>query len=483
MPENADARVEPFQLTTKSLRLRALCSFTPFPLLLPLPRVNSPKMSKKAAKTQTKEQSYDFRDIVLAKVRGYPPWPGMVVDPESVPVNVKHEQPHAAKQKKGNWYCVRFFPAGDYAWIVPKDISKLQQHEIEAYINEPFKRSGDLLQGYRIALDPTKWEAEREALRAEAAEEEANAEIDQLESDGEEEADDMEEKKAKSKKRKRDSDAAPAKPKAKPKPKKESTEPTPKKRAGSAKAKKNGIKSKAMVESEDEGGADADDAGPSKQASPPPTKKAKREKDGEDEVDAALSGDPEAQKVRDWRHKLQKAFLNPKAVPKDEDMPPFDVIFTTVENYENMNIQYLSFSKIGKVMRHIHALPLERVPRDEEFKFRDRAKALVDKWHEILNANKANGTASEGAKAATNGSSPSAKAADAPDVGATTNGKHDSEEPAKAEVTESAMEVDAVVPEAAETGEAEAEGEPETIEDAPAADESMLADVTMSEAA
>lgn len=174
----------------------------------------------------------------------------------------------------------------------------------------------------------------------------------------------MEEKKAKSKKRKRDSDAAPAKPKAKPKPKKESTEPTPKKRAGSAKAKKNGIKSKAMVESEDEGGADADDAGPSKQASPPPTKKAKREKDGEDEVDgtfnryhwrcffpfpspslsimtairisdnflslcrttAALSGDPEAQKVRDWRHKLQKAFLNPKAVPKDE------VIHATTSN-------------------------------------------------------------------------------------------------------------------------------------------------------
>lgn len=25
-----------------------------------------------------KEATYEFRDIVLAKVRGYPPWPGMV---------------------------------------------------------------------------------------------------------------------------------------------------------------------------------------------------------------------------------------------------------------------------------------------------------------------------------------------------------------------------------------------------------------------
>ena len=49
-------------------------------------------------------------------------------------------------------------------------------------------------------------------------------------------------------------------------------------------------------------------------------------------------------------------------------------------------------------MRHIAVLPEEKVPRDAEFKFRDRAKALVDKWHQILNANKPNGT-----EAATNG--------------------------------------------------------------------------------
>lgn len=38
-------------------------------------------MSKKGNKGQTKEikdQSYEVRDVVLAKIRGYPPWPGMV---------------------------------------------------------------------------------------------------------------------------------------------------------------------------------------------------------------------------------------------------------------------------------------------------------------------------------------------------------------------------------------------------------------------
>ena len=90
------------------------------------------------------------------------------------------------------------------AWLVAKDISKLQPHEIESYINEPHKKSGDLLQGYRIALDPAKWEKEVEAAGQMAIEEEANAEIDELES----EHDDDDSTKAKSKKRKRASDVA-----------------------------------------------------------------------------------------------------------------------------------------------------------------------------------------------------------------------------------------------------------------------------------
>ena len=44
-------------------------------------------------------------------------------------------------------------------------------------------------------------------------------------------------------------------------------------------------------------------------------------------------------------------------------------------------------------MRHIYNLPDDKVPRNNEFKFKERAKALVDKWHDILNASKTNGDA------------------------------------------------------------------------------------------
>lgn len=65
----------------------------------------------------------------------------------------------------------------------------------------------------------------------------------------------------------------------------------------------------------------------------------------------------------------------------------------------------LQYSKIGKVMRHIHLQPSDKIPRDEEFAFRTRAKALVDKWHIILSANKEAGPGANGTPA---GSSPTA---------------------------------------------------------------------------
>ena len=50
-----------------------------------------------------------------------------------------------------------------------------------------------------------------------------------------------------------------------------------------------------------------------------------------------------------------------------------------------MVLDCFQFSKIGKVIRHISVLPANKVPRDAEFRFRKRAKALVDKWHQLLN--------------------------------------------------------------------------------------------------
>ncbi|KAF7343715.1 PWWP domain-containing protein [Mycena sanguinolenta] len=341
----------------------------------------SAKKSGSSAK-KTDPEVFDIREVVLAKIRGFPPWPGMVVDPETVPSAVSKERPAG---KKSVAYAIRFFPAGDYAWLGSKELSRLTTSQINAFVNDDSKKEGDLKQGYRKALDPAAWEAEHEAnppatkkrknKSKKRDDEEEDDELGDEEEDAE--AEDGEEDDKKSKKRKRASSPAP-KSKAKPK-------------AASGKAKKGGKtkKSKAAVESEDDAAADEgegeDEEAERKEERP--SKKSKSSANAED-VNTKLESDPEALKVREWRHKLQKTFLSSnKALPKEDEMPTVDALFTTVEGYQNMNIGYLTFSKIGKVMRHIHLLDAAKVPRDDEFHFRDRAKALVDKWHEILNSN------------------------------------------------------------------------------------------------
>lgn len=200
----------------------------------------------------------------------------------SPPVTCKHPFLPFIRFHVSHGVCLLFHSA----WLTPQDISKLQTHEIESYINEPYRKSGDLLSGYRIALDPTKWE-EEQAQNA-AVEEEPSDEVDQLASEGDEDGESK--KSTKSKKRKRESDAATAPSKAKKAPK---TKVEPVKKSTVAKGRKNGTKSKAVVESEDEGDqaeAEGEDeqVGSSRKATPPPTKKTKRDKEEEAEESEIL---------------------------------------------------------------------------------------------------------------------------------------------------------------------------------------------------
>ena len=144
------------------------------------------------------------------------------------------------------------------AWLQAKDLSKLQLHEIQAYINEPHKRNGDLLEGYKVALDPIAWEEKQKEKKERAEEMDEDEPVDELDEDGEGAEDDDEMEKINKRKRKRE-----AKPKEKP-----AKDAKPPK---SQKKKNGGKKSNAMVESEDEGG----DAGPSSKGAPPPSKKSK----------------------------------------------------------------------------------------------------------------------------------------------------------------------------------------------------------------
>ena len=92
--------------------------------------------------------------------------------------------------------------------------------------------------------------------------------------------------------------------------------------------------------------------------------------------------DPATRKVREWRHKLQRAFLSKAGVIVAEDMDAQDATFKTVEAYQDMTVDQLKATKIGKVMKRIYQLP--DIPRDDEFHFRERAGELMKRWSALI---------------------------------------------------------------------------------------------------
>ena len=204
------------------------------------------------------------------------------------------------------------------------------------------KRAVRLLDAYKTARNPEQWIAEQDAAAARAQLEEANAEVDQL--------DDDDGGKKGSKKRRRDDTGKGRKRKSKaddddddddePKKKKRFA---PRKKVADADDKKR--KAKKDVKEDEEDCELTLDRVPSIDWNA-------------DDASAAMANDPEAVKIKEWRHKLQRAFLRDghpieEAVRRlyfygckiqrlSQSLPEYDETFKVIENYEGLTVEYLS---------------------------------------------------------------------------------------------------------------------------------------------
>ncbi|KAL0069916.1 hypothetical protein AAF712_002811 [Marasmius tenuissimus] len=131
-----------------------------------MPQLRSTTSAEKSSNQTVAPEpaTYAFKDVVLGKVKGWAAYPAWVIDPSAAPQAVRLDKP---RDETAPTYLV-------HAWLTPKEISKLEKHDIEAYINKPRKTTPtnkELLAGYRAALNPTEWEM---TLGAEVADAEEN---------------------------------------------------------------------------------------------------------------------------------------------------------------------------------------------------------------------------------------------------------------------------------------------------------------------
>lgn len=82
------------------------------------------------------------------------------------------------------------------------------------------------------------------------------------------------------------------------------------------------------------------------------------------------------------RHKLQKGLLDTNKKPKEEEMKQMSEFITKLEGYSDLEVSIIRATKINKVLKGI--LKLEDIPKEAEFKFRERSTELLTKWNKIL---------------------------------------------------------------------------------------------------
>lgn len=121
---------------------------------------NKTNDDQKAKPDTTDSAPFAPRDVVLAKVKGYPLWPAMVLSEEVLPTNVAKLKPKPQK-KKGQPVPVRFFSDDTYIWIHAADLKHLSQEMIQDHFDVSLRKrrkDGMLEAAFAMALDPPEME-------------------------------------------------------------------------------------------------------------------------------------------------------------------------------------------------------------------------------------------------------------------------------------------------------------------------------------
>lgn len=404
------------------------------------------KLNKKASKAKILHLDAQPGDHFFAKLKGFPPWPIIICDDSMLPQTMLQTRPVTAARPDGTYredfadggkraaertYPVMYLHTNEFSWTRNSDLDELDASTVRSLITPKMRK--DLQQAHILAeekkdLDYYKevlreFEEQRlEALEAKAAKaktkkekakkpESAPAEDDEdVEMpDAEEAAEETEAKKPKSKKRKAEEGAeTPQRSDSVKKPKiKLTTNSTPKPGANGVQSPKSAkdstskpvkVKSKNPKTAKETDGkkAEKETPAPKEPEMTPEERRARKEKE-----------------ILFLRHRLQKGLLNRDAEPKEAEMKPMSDYLSKLETFPTLEVNIIRATKINKVLKAI--LKLDGIPKEEEFKFKPRSQALLDKWNKILTsetagsstaANGVNGTLGESATnadGATNG--------------------------------------------------------------------------------
>ncbi|TVY25011.1 PWWP domain-containing protein [Lachnellula hyalina] len=459
-----------------------------------VPEHKGKKLNRKASRVKMTHTDAKPGDYFFVRLKGFPLWPAIVCDETMLPEPLLKSRPVTAARADGTYredyedggpkekdrtFAMMYLHTNEFGWIPNYDLLDLNPDEVATSVAPSTRK--DLVAAHQLAAEQHDLDYFKQILKnfvearaAEAAAKEAfraakaakkstpkkakvivdvDGDVDMEDATGEPENEELDvagsvkpAKPTKSKKRKSDDDAERTDSVKKPKttiklntPKANGTA-TPKSTKDSAvkstkpKTKKSAAKVAASPEA----------VMPKEPELTPEEKQIKKEA-------SCIC----LKEILFLRHKLQKGLLTRDQEPKEEEMKQMSEFVTKLEGYADLEVSIIRATKINKVLKAI--LKINTIPKEDEFQFKPRSTALLDKWNKLLASEQS--TPAGGASANGIGSEAKPSAEDAkPSSTEPTNGvKEATEEP----------RVDAKIdeqPAPAETSASEAKEEPKTVD-------------------
>ncbi|KAK3330392.1 PWWP domain-containing protein [Apodospora peruviana] len=388
------------------------------------------KLNKKASKARILHTDAKPGEHYFVKLKGFPQWPVIICDEDMLPLSLLNSRPVTARRADGTYreefddggrrvgdrtFPVMYLHTNEFGWVPNSDLIDLDPatvkdiktdkmrkdlqaaHEL-ASENHPLSFYKEVLQQFQEEL--IEQEKAKAAKAATPSKKKGKTVVDEDEDVEMADAADEEE-------------AAPVKEKKAKKRKAEENIETPQR---SDSVKKPKIKLTTNSTPKSTNGASSTPAKAAKPAAEPKVtkpkvKKAKEPEEKKEKEQPATPKEPEltqeekhARKEKEvlfLRHKLQKGLLTRDQEPKEDEMKLMSEYIVKLEAFPDLEVSIIRTTKINKVLKAI--LKLENIPKEQEFKFKERSQVLLDKWNKLLTADGAPAAAPASADAPANG--------------------------------------------------------------------------------
>ncbi|KAM0459091.1 hypothetical protein ACHAO4_002482 [Trichoderma viride] len=370
-------------------------------------------LSKKGSKARLTHIDAQPGDHFLVKLKGFPAWPAIICDEDMLPQALINTRPVSAARTDGSYseayadggkrvhdrsFPVMYLYTNEFGWVANTALSELTADKARDTIGDKMRK--DLKAAFELAIEQNSIEHYKAILQSFQDEL-----IAQEEARKEAAATPKKSKKGKAKVTDEDEDVdmdmedAEEAPKAKPKKRKAADEEAAvPQRSESVKKPKIKLNTSSSASK----AANGTSAPKAKEEKPAKVAKAKPKKGADKKSDAPKEPKltPEERHLRKekeimyLRHKLQRGLLTREQQPREDEMEAMSSFITILENFQDLDVSIIRSTKINKVFKAI--LKLDSIPREEDFNFKKRSQALLDKWNKLLAsdpapANTANG--------------------------------------------------------------------------------------------